>query len=80
MATTPEKPTVLILRTVSVEKLDGVLVACAERWPAARLLVLSNPGRKAELETDPRVAEVISVDLGPAGFDGSLRVDRSFDA
>jgi hypothetical protein len=75
----PAPVSVLILRTVSVEKLDGVLAACRERWPAARLVVLTNPGRQAELEADERIAEVVPHALGPVGFDRSVRLARRFD-
>ena len=74
-----EAHTVLILRTISVEKLDGVLNACRDTWPEAKLVVLTNPGRKAELEADARIAEVLTVDLGASGFDRRLRVGKSFD-
>jgi hypothetical protein len=76
----PSDSPVLIFRTVSIEKMDAVLAACRARWPQAPLAVLSSPNRKAELLADPRVAEVVSVVLGPEGFPPRLGLSRRFAA
>ena len=59
---------VLIVRTVSVEKLSGVLDACTASWPGHPLVVVSSPGREGELHADSRIAEVVTYAIGPAGF------------
>lgn len=72
--------TVLVFRTVSIERMDAVLTACRLQWPDTPLAVLSSPGRRAELLADPRVAEVISAEIGADGFPPRLRLDRAFAA
>ncbi len=59
---------ILIVRTVSVEKLSAVLEACRTRWPEHPLVVVTNPGRVGELRTDPRIAEVRALAVGSGGF------------
>lgn len=71
---------ILIFRTVSIERMDAVLAACRLRWPDTPIAVLSTPGRRAELLADSRVAEVIPIELGADGFPPRLRLDRSFAA
>lgn len=80
MTTSGQPPAVLILRTVSVEKLDGVLSACRAQWPDARLVVVSNASRRAEILADARVSEVIAVDLDGEGFSRPLALTPAFAA
>lgn len=63
---------VLIVRTVSVEKLSPVLDACAARWPGHPLVVVTSAGRGAELRLDPRVADIVPYVVGPGGFDAPI--------
>ncbi len=62
------KAAILIVRTVSVEKLSAVLEACRSRWPDPPLVVVTNPGRSAELRADLRIAEVVPCATGADGF------------
>jgi hypothetical protein len=80
MSSTSTRESVLIFRTVNVEKMALVLAACCARWPAAAIVVLSSPNRRAELAADPRIAEVVDVPIGPDGFPPRLPMDRRFDA
>ncbi|HLP07708.1 MAG TPA: hypothetical protein VK178_06050 [Opitutaceae bacterium] len=66
------KAPVLIVRTVSVEKLSAVLDACRSRWPEHPLVVVTNPGRLGELRADPRIAEVVSYATGADGFSEAI--------
>ena len=71
---------VLIVRTVSVEKLSPVLDACAARWPGHPLLVVSSPGRGSELRTDPRVTEIIPYATGAEGFVAPIVCEHVLEA
>jgi hypothetical protein len=59
---------VLIVRTVSVEKLSGVLDACHQRWPNNPISVLTGAGREGELALDPRIDRVITLPQSTRGF------------
>lgn len=65
-------PPVLIVRTVSLEKLSAVLDACRTRWPDRPLWVVTSPGRAGELKRDPRVAGLVPYTMGPGGFDAPI--------
>jgi hypothetical protein len=71
---------ILIVRTVSVEKLSPVLDACAARWPGHPLLVVSSPGRGSELRTDPRVTEIIPYATGAEGFVVPILCEHALEA
>lgn len=61
------KGSIVILRTVSVEKMSPVLDVCRERWPSAPLWVVSSPSRFDEMKRDVRVDRAISY-RGQSGF------------
>jgi hypothetical protein len=71
---------ILIVRTVSVEKLSPVLDACATRWPGHPLIVVSSPGRGSELRTDPRVTEIIPYATGAEGFAAPIVCEHALEA
>lgn len=71
---------ILIFRTVSIERMDAVLAACRFQWPDTPIAVLSTPGRRAELLADPRVNEVIPLEIGTDGFPPHVPLVRSFAA
>lgn len=71
---------ILIFRTVNVERMAGVVGACRTRWPSASLVVLSSPNRRAEMLADPRVAEVLDLPFGPDGFPPRVDLGRRVDA
>lgn len=64
---------VLIVRTVSVEKLATVISACTTRWPGHPLWVVSNSGRSVELRADPQIARVVPYEMGPGGFTAPIK-------
>lgn len=74
------KAPILIVRTVSVEKLAPVLDACRARWPHHPLIVVTSPARGSELRTDPRIAEIIPYATGAAGFVAPIRCDHVLEA
>lgn len=49
---------ILILRTVSIEKLSPVLDLCQDKWPGHPLYVATSENRVGELKTDPRIENV----------------------
>lgn len=59
---------VIILRTVSVEKLSTVLDLCNARWPNHALHVLTSANRAGELKQDHRVSRVTAYPNEDAGF------------
>jgi hypothetical protein len=72
---------ILIVRTVSVEKLSPVLDACRAQWPEHPLFVVTTAARAGELRADPRIAEVIS--HGGAvggGFDAPIASEHALEA
>ena len=60
---------ILIVRTISVEKLSPLLDLCRQRWPEHPLWLVSSPNRVKELEDDARIGKVIPRTLGPGGFE-----------
>lgn len=71
---------ILVVRTVSVEKLSPVLDACRTRWPDRPILVVTNPTRGSELRTDARITEIIPYDTGAAGFVAPIRCEHALEA
>lgn len=71
---------ILIVRTVSVEKLSPVLDACRARWPQHPLLVVTNAVRGSELRSDSRIAEIIPYATGAEGFVASIPCDHALEA
>jgi hypothetical protein len=71
---------ILIVRTVSVEKLSPVLDACRARWPHHPLLVVTNAARGSELRTDARIAEIIPYATGAEGFVAPIPCDHELEA
>lgn len=69
---------VVILRTVSVEKMSPVLEACAARWASSPIWVVSNAGRADEMRNDKRVTEVIVIQTGD--FSSPVSVDTLAEA
>lgn len=74
------KAPILIVRTVSVEKLSPVLDACRARWPQHPLLVVTNQARGSELRTDSRIAEIIPYATGAEGFVRPIPCDHALEA
>lgn len=73
-------PAILIVRTVSVEKLSPVIEACAARWPGRAIHVASTPGRAGELRQDGRIHRVIEYTAETNGFDRPLTVEETVAA
>lgn len=71
---------ILIVRTVSVEKLAPVLDACAARWPGHPLLVVTSPARGSELRLDPRITEIVPYATGAAGFEEAIICEHQIEA
>lgn len=71
---------VLIIRTVSVEKLSPVLDACRARWPENPLIIVTSPARGSELRTDPRITEIIPYPTGASGFEEPIRSEHALEA
>jgi len=71
---------ILIIRTVSVEKLAPVLDACAARWPGHPLMVVTSPARGSELRTDPRITEIVPYATGATGFEQPITCDHELEA
>jgi hypothetical protein len=65
---------ILVFRSVSVERLPGVLSACRATWPTGRLCVLTSANRAGEISSDPCVAEIISLPIGFADLVGPAGV------
>jgi hypothetical protein len=74
------KAPILIVRTVSVEKLSPVLDACRVRWPEHPLLVVTNVARGSELRSDTRIAEIIPYATGAAGFVSPIVCEHALEA
>jgi hypothetical protein len=74
------KAPILIVRTVSVEKLSPVLDACRARWPQHPLLVVSSPARGSELRADLRIAEIIPYETGATGFVAPIACEHALEA
>lgn len=73
-ATTAQNPMqtprpILIVRTVSLEKLSFVLDLCRERWPQHPIHIISSENRLAELQNDARITETHTYKMGKTGFD-----------
>lgn len=71
---------ILVVRTVSVEKLSPVLDACRARWPHHPILVVTNATRGSELRTDGRIAEIIPYATGAEGFVAPIPCDHQLEA
>lgn len=71
---------ILIVRTVSVEKLSPVLDACRSHWPENPLIVVTSPARGSELRTDPRITEIIPYSTGTSGFEEPIRCEHALEA
>lgn len=71
---------ILIVRTVSVEKLAPVLDACAGRWPAHPILVVTSPAHGSELRADPRITEIIPYETGTIGFGAPIQCEHALEA
>ena len=71
---------ILIIRTVSIEKLSSVIDACHTRWPGHPIVVVSNPGRIGELRLDPRIEDIIPYFMGLKGFDKPILISTKFEA
>jgi len=71
---------ILIVRTVSVEKLAPVLDACEARWPGHPLMVVTSPARGSELRTDPRITEIVPYATGAAGFVDPIICEHALEA
>ena len=71
---------ILIVRTVSVEKLSPVLDACGARWPEHALIVVTSPARGSELRTDPRITEIIPYSTGTEGFVAPIPCEHAIEA
>lgn len=74
------KHPVLIVRTVSVEKLAPVLTTCAKKWPQHPLVVVSSPARGSELQTDPRITEIIPYATAAEGFIHPIQCEHALEA
>jgi hypothetical protein len=74
------KAPVLVVRTVSVEKLSPVLDACRAHWPGHPLIVVTSPARGSELRTDPRITEIIPYATGAEGFVAPIRSEHALEA
>ncbi|BET66029.1 hypothetical protein ASA1KI_09470 [Opitutales bacterium ASA1] len=74
------KAPVLVVRTVSVEKLAAVLDACRARWPDRPILVVTNPARATELRDDPRIHAVVPHDTTDDGFTRPIAYDHPLEA
>lgn len=70
---------ILIIRTVSVEKLSTVLDSCRRRWPENPIEVLTSPGREGELSLDGRLSRVI-VQTASDGFSSPVHYDGEVEA
>lgn len=70
------KRPILIVRTVSIEKLASVLQLCALRWPGHPLWVVTSPSRAGEVSRFELVARVVSYDGGSGGFSDPIAVDE----
>ena len=71
---------VLVVRTVSVEKLSGVLDSCRLRWPENPIAVLTNPGREGELSLDERIDRVVSQPASSSGFSSPVQYGGEVEA
>lgn len=74
------KRSILIVRTVSVEKLSPVLDACVARWPEHPLVVVTSPGREGELRLDPRIAAIVPYAMVAAGFSAPIEYASPVEA
>ncbi len=71
---------ILIVRTVSVEKLSPLLDLCRQRWPEHPIWLISSPNRVKELEDDARINKVIAHSLGPGGFEQPFAIEDTLEA
>ena len=62
------KKPILVVRSVSIEKLSAVLDACVQEWPGHPVYVVSSPNRIVELELDERVDKALPYIVGASGF------------
>ncbi len=74
------KKAVLIIRTVSVEKLSKALDLAGERWPDHPLAVASSINRLNELSDEPRIDHLYGIETGTGGFEVPLVLDETFEA
>lgn len=69
----------LVVRCVSVEKMDAILDICRDQWPDDKITVLTNGRRFAEIADDPRVDEALHLpELDQEGFNGVWSTSRKF--
>ena len=71
---------ILIVRTVSVEKLSSVFDSCAMRWPRHPVLVVTSPTRYDELRADSRISEIVLYATRTTGFSEPIACDRELEA
>lgn len=69
---------IIVIRTVSVEKMSPVLEACHRNWNGHDIWVVSNLGRAEEMRRDLRVARVI--ENRPGDYSRPLKMDTVFEA
>ena len=74
------KNPVLILRTVSVEKLSSALDLAGDRWPGHPLAVATSVNRLTELSDDPRIDRLYAIETGTGGFERPLKLEETFEA
>ena len=73
-------PNIIIVRTVSIERLSQVLDCCRMARPEGRFRVVTSPNRVHELESDPRIAGVLPVQLGGNGFEKPIDLTGEVEA
>lgn len=73
------KRPILIIRTVSIEKLSQVIASCKEQWPFHPVWVLTLPGREGELEVDSRINRVIVFPSETGEFQGYYETPDYFE-
>lgn len=69
---------VLVVRTVSVEKLSMVLDACVSRWPERSIWILTTPARLTEVSRDVRVGGVIEYRSVEGGYWEKTVIEKRF--
>ncbi len=74
------KKPILIVRTVSVEKISEALDLCLEKWPGHPLIVATTANRSKELANDNRIDRLEIVDTGPRGYDRIFHLEEHLEA
>lgn len=75
-----DKKPILVVRSVSLEKLSAVLNACIYKWPEHPVYVVSSLNRIAELELDDRVNKALACEVGAEGFRKPFAWDEPLEA